>query len=154
MDLPKTEEFISAWKAKYLTIWRLTATSASNLVNFAFLDEEIFRRCLFELFSYYAVTKAQKRSAEFIYELLTGYIVGLLPKSPYYYLFLLSYVEFLLDGEIDPRVITGVTPDDRALLKMAAAEVKDGVSDTTKSSMMNIFIRCFDFKRTLTGGKR
>jgi len=128
----------------------LESVTGADLVNFAFLDAELFSRCLTELFTIWSVAKAKGKNSDFIGDVLVQHVEGIVKRNTYVFLFLLSYIEFLLDGEIDPRVFQGVNRADSLRIREAVSERTDNVPDTTKSGLIDVFSRCYEDKRART----
>ena len=117
-----------------------------NLVDFAFLHCDMLESCMIELFGIYSAARQEGREASFIAGALVQKIEPLFGVNTYLALYLTGYIDFLMTGKIDARLYTDISGGDLKRVKEAVAEAQDGLSDTTKSGLIDVFCRSFDRK--------
>ena len=118
-----------------------------NLVNFAFLDQDLLERCMLEFFAVYVQRRDRGVHPDSIEEELVERSRRLFVRNSYLSIYLLGYVQFLMDEEIDPRIFSGITGDDKSLLNLIQREKPDGIPDALKSGMISVLIRSYESKR-------
>ena len=118
-----------------------------NLVNFAFLDQDLLERCMHEFFAVYVQRRDRGVRPDNIEEELVERSRRLFIRNSYLSIYLLGYVQFLMDEVFDPRIFSGITGDDKSLLNLIQREKTDGIPDALKSGMISVLIRSYESKR-------
>ena len=98
-----------------------------NLVDFAFLNYDILKGCMIELFAIFFAAEKEGREASFIASALVQKIEPLFGVNTYLALYLTGYIDFLLTGTIDARLYTDISGDDLKRVKEAVVESKKTV---------------------------
>ncbi len=111
-----------------------------NLVNFAFLDQDLLERCMLEFIAVYVQWRDRGVHPDIIEEELVERSRRLFIRNSYLSIYLLGYVQFLMDEVIDLRIFSGITGDDKSLLNLILKEKPEGIPDTLKSDMISVLI--------------
>lgn len=118
-----------------------------DLVNFAWLDREPLVDAFEIVFTTYIAARLKKRDYDFISSVILERCAGLLSKNSFFSIYLMSFIDFLLEDRLDLRVLTEMSEEDRFTLSIIHQEASLDVSDYAKESMIGIFSRCIEVKQ-------
>lgn len=121
-------------------------TIGKDLVNFAFLEHDVFYHTMLEINDVCRRLMEQQPNKEVIADVLLEKYQPLLRRNLYLSVYLMSLLDYLLTGTLDRRVFPGTTEDDLYLVQTAE---NAGANDETLPNIVDPIYDAFYAKRNL-----
>ena len=120
-----------------------------NLVNFAFTNEVALAEVMTQMYALYLEAKRHKDENAFIAMVLIEQYMPLLEQNYYVSVYLMWYIEFLLQGEVDPRVFTKIVGIDKELFQLLVVQDDPEAVEILKYKLIPSICRCYEAKKGL-----
>ena len=120
-----------------------------NLVNFAFTNEVALAEVMTQMYALYLEAKRHKDENAFIAMVLIEQYMPLLEQNYYVSVYLMWYIEFLLHGEVDPRVFTKIVGIDKELFQLLKVQDDPEAVEILKYKLIPSICRCYEAKKGL-----
>jgi len=118
-----------------------------DLVNFAWLDCRVLSEMLELIWGTYVAARLRKEDYDFIASVILTRCSKFFSSNSYHSLYLMSYIDFLLDDRLDLRVLTDICDEDMDVISEIhqAFSLKSG--DRAKENVIGIFCRAAETKQ-------
>lgn len=118
-----------------------------DLVNFAWLDCQTLSEMLELIWGTYVAARQRKEDYEFIASVILTRCSQFFTKNSYLSVYLMSYIDFLLDYRLDQRVITDICDQDKLVLSKIHQTFPLESGDRAKEAVIGIFCRDAEAKQ-------
>ncbi|NCB52798.1 MAG: hypothetical protein EOM54_13135 [Clostridia bacterium] len=118
-----------------------------DLVNFAWFGREALLEVFDIVFTTYVAARLKKLDYNFISSVILERCAPFFTKNSFFSLYLMSYIDFLLEDRLDLRVLTYINNEDRITLLAIHRDFPFDSGDYAKESVIGIFCRCIEAKQ-------
>lgn len=127
-------------------------TVGKDLVNFAWLDSDLIADSLLVVWGIYVKAKHQKEDYAFLVSVILERCSTLFAANSYFALYLLSYVDFLLESNIDMRMLSPFSDIGSEVFSDISKDEPFELNDLQKRNVIPVFQNAIEDKQKLVIG--
>lgn len=121
-----------------------------NLIDFAWIEPELAAKIFNQVFTIYLVLVQEKKSYEFMADAIIQFIEpSYMRINGYFTMYLLGFIEFLLEGWGDLRLLSNVEVDRFAMEGYFVFADTDELPPSEKENFIDVFVQSITERQTL-----